>query len=120
MQENFFKQGKRVDHTLPADVYLTEDPKGQPHIPIMMIAVVATAVYTTLKEWEMGSYNMIPFATEHILDIYLKHISKLQKIKKNKLASFDIISLTLYSQAVPASTPLAESGTVGVNYDALG
>ncbi|KAF8261177.1 hypothetical protein EI94DRAFT_1810685 [Lactarius quietus] len=79
-------------------------------VPILMVALVATAMYATLYEWCTGNQHQAEFSANTYLDVYKGHVNMLQLIKDRRYAAFHTTMVEIYSKA--SSVP-ENSGDIG-------
>ncbi|KAN0127628.1 hypothetical protein V8E53_014559 [Lactarius tabidus] len=90
-------------------------------VPIPMVALVATALYATLREWRTGEHQVLEFSTTAYTDAYMGHVNTFKHILNNREHVFHVMMSDIYSQASvatgnnsPASAPIAD-----IDLDAL-
>ncbi|KAF8240415.1 hypothetical protein L208DRAFT_1374300 [Tricholoma matsutake] len=74
--------------------------KGEPELPIAMVALGATGVYAVLSEWKSGSRISVKFKGNIFGSIYKILLQTLERIKTQKPKVFHAIMLKLYSLVV--------------------
>ncbi|KAN0129043.1 hypothetical protein V8E53_013193 [Lactarius tabidus] len=72
-------------------------------VPIVMVALVATALYVTLYEWRHGDQQVREFSANAYLDVYLGHVNTLKHIRENHNGAFHLMMADIYAQANTAS-----------------
>ncbi|KAN0137014.1 hypothetical protein V8E53_005011 [Lactarius tabidus] len=85
-------------------------------VPIVMVALVATALYATLYEWHHGDQQVGELLTNAYLDVYLGHVNTLKHIQENRNGAFHLMMADIYTQAkmfiIKVSTPLPQHSTL--------
>ncbi|KAF8465778.1 hypothetical protein DFH94DRAFT_698694 [Russula ochroleuca] len=81
-------------------------------VPILMVALVATALYAALYEWRTGVHITAGFTANAYLDVYQGHVGTFNHIQEQKPNVFKMMMADIYSQAsapvVGTSAPIAE------------
>ncbi|KAF8269151.1 hypothetical protein EI94DRAFT_1799533 [Lactarius quietus] len=75
-------------------------------VSILMVALVATALYATLHEWHTGNQQVMEFSMNTYLDVYQGHINTLRLIWDGQYGAFHSMMAKIYSKAswVPKNT----------------
>jgi len=81
-------------------------------VPIAMVALVATALYAAIQEWQSGIHRPVEFSTNAYIDVYNGHINTFVHIRSKREESFHNMMSEIYSQAIVAviesSTAIAD------------
>ncbi|KAN0134201.1 hypothetical protein V8E53_007973 [Lactarius tabidus] len=91
-------------------------------VPIHMVALVATALYATLREWSTGEQQITEFSANAYLDVYNGHVNTLKHIRERREGGFHLMMADIYTQAnksaIPESNvvvPIAELDLDGID-----
>ncbi|KAN0137996.1 hypothetical protein V8E53_004215 [Lactarius tabidus] len=88
-----------------------ETHKGEVcEVPIHMVALVATALYATLREWSTREQVVAEFSANAYLDVYNGHVNTLKHIRERHEGGFHLMMADIYAQA--NKTPVSESNLV--------
>ncbi|KAH8976820.1 hypothetical protein EDB92DRAFT_1823134 [Lactarius akahatsu] len=101
----------RYDHLFPGNT--GNDGQVVREVPIPMVALVATALYASLREWRTGDLQTTEFSTTTYFDVYRNHISTLEVILNDRESAFHKMMAAIYAQASvvgngAAGTPMAQ------------
>ncbi|KAN0138015.1 hypothetical protein V8E53_004186 [Lactarius tabidus] len=88
-----------------------DDGTASCEVPIPMVALVVTALYATLREWQMGEQQTFEFSTNAYMDTYLGHVNTLNHILENRERAFHVMMSDIYAQA---SISMANNGNGSV------
>ncbi|KAH8980473.1 hypothetical protein EDB92DRAFT_1953940 [Lactarius akahatsu] len=87
----------RYDHLFPGNT--GNDGQVVREVPIPMVALVATALYASLREWRTGDLQTTEFSTTTYFDVYRNHISTLEVILNDRESAFHKMMAAIYAQA---------------------
>ncbi|KAN0139146.1 hypothetical protein V8E53_003035 [Lactarius tabidus] len=88
-----------------------ETQKGEVcEVPIHMVALVATVLYATIREWSTGEQVIAEFSANAYLDVYNSHVNMLKHIQERHEGGFHLKMANIYTQA--NETPVSESNSV--------
>ncbi|KAI0373818.1 hypothetical protein BV20DRAFT_677628 [Pilatotrama ljubarskyi] len=95
-------------------------------VPLVMLALVGTAIHASLSEWKSGIQKPAAFSGDAFLDAYNEHILLLRGIKEKNPRAYHVMMHKLYQRAsgvvsdqVGASHGSAGSALAQVNIDEM-
>ncbi|KAF8260875.1 hypothetical protein EI94DRAFT_1811120 [Lactarius quietus] len=104
-----FGAGGLVKHSQPyqneriiaviRELYFT----GSWEVPVPMVVLVATALYTTLYKWRTGEQQAHEFSANAYMDVYAGHVNTLRHIMENWEGTFHIMMSDIHTWA--STTP---------------
>ncbi|KAF8259410.1 hypothetical protein EI94DRAFT_1707127 [Lactarius quietus] len=68
-------------------------------VPIPMVALVATALYAAIYDWQTGEQVVAEFSANAFLDIYNGHVNTLKHIRERHEGAFHLMMADIYAQA---------------------
>ncbi|KAN0140200.1 hypothetical protein V8E53_002096 [Lactarius tabidus] len=90
-------------------------------VPIPMVALVATALYATRKEWHTGEHKVSEFSANAYLDVYQGHVNTFKHVLENRERAFHVMMSDIYSQASQSArnTSVVSVPIADIDLDAL-
>ncbi|KAI1781974.1 hypothetical protein LXA43DRAFT_907163, partial [Ganoderma leucocontextum] len=82
-------------------------------IPMVMLALVGTAIHAALSDWKLGTHKPASFTADAYVDVYKEHMTLLQAIKNGSLNSYHKLMHMLYCRATGAATPAPAAAAPG-------
>ncbi|KAN0132250.1 hypothetical protein V8E53_010016 [Lactarius tabidus] len=102
IQELYFTGGSgsfasRFDGWFPT----YQGPNGDTcqEVPILMLALVATALYATIREWHTGEQKVMEFSANAYLDVYFGHVNTLNHIAEQWEGAYHVMMADIYARA---------------------
>ncbi|KAH9161634.1 hypothetical protein EDB89DRAFT_2080488 [Lactarius sanguifluus] len=68
-------------------------------VPIVMVALVATALYASIYEWRTGIRQVVEFSTTTYFDVYRHHVDTLGFIRDGQDSAFHNMMAKIYTEA---------------------
>ncbi|KAI0349242.1 hypothetical protein OH77DRAFT_1415399 [Trametes cingulata] len=68
-------------------------------VPLVMLALVGTALHAALTEWRLGFQKALAFSGDSFLDAYNEHVLLLQDIKAKNPRAYHVMMHRLYQRA---------------------
>ncbi|KAF8269869.1 hypothetical protein EI94DRAFT_1699179 [Lactarius quietus] len=102
----------RFGHMFP--VHFGNNGSPSRGVPIPMVALVATALYTTLYKWRIGEQQAVEFSANAYMDVYAGHVNTFRHILENRERAFHVMMSDIYARAsttpgtLSAAAPIAE------------
>ncbi|KAG1869336.1 hypothetical protein DFJ58DRAFT_837648 [Suillus subalutaceus] len=97
--EVFFKNSKSIGSQFARRfVDIAKNKTGQPEIPIPMLAIVSTAIHTTLIAKKNKVGNDFKFTGNQFCDIYTYHVALLEKIQWMAPVKFHKMMSDIYEE----------------------
>ncbi|TBU22113.1 hypothetical protein BD311DRAFT_676836 [Dichomitus squalens] len=96
----FFTGPHSIVNAAPA-IFTSTLPQRQDEceVPMVMVALVGTAIHAALSDWKSGLNKSQRFSTDAYLDVYNEHIVLLKGIKSENARGYHIMMHRLFTRA---------------------
>ncbi|KAF8257046.1 hypothetical protein EI94DRAFT_1819298 [Lactarius quietus] len=68
-------------------------------VPVLMVVLVATALYAMIYEWHTGEQQVMEFSANLYLDVYNGHVNTLNHIRDKHPGAFHLLMADIYVRA---------------------
>ncbi|KAH9912534.1 uncharacterized protein BXZ73DRAFT_107377 [Epithele typhae] len=117
----FFK-GRKPHAKKHASVFKSTSPDRpeEKEIPLTMVALVSTAIHSSLMDWSQGTHHPTNFTADKYLDAYTEHVLNLEQIKARNPRGYHKTMHGLYTMAGGSTPPRPanmDANVAMVDYD---